>query len=96
MANIEVTNPSLNISVMRQTPTLAVSTNLAYVGSPTFTFNQASPSATWNITHSLDRYPAVSVVDSAGTVVIGEVQYIDSNNLIVRFSSAFAGKAYLN
>lgn len=97
MANIEVTNPSLNVSVTRQSPTLTVSSNVAYATlNPTFTFNQASASATWTVTHSLNRYPAVSIVDSAGTVVTGEVQYIDSNNVIVRFSSAFAGKAYLN
>jgi hypothetical protein len=44
----------------------------------------------------MDRHPAVSVVDSAGTVVFGEVTYDSANQITVRFSSGFAGKAYLN
>ena len=29
-------------------------------------------------------------------VIHGEVEYIDSNNVTLTFSAAFAGKAYLN
>lgn len=47
-------------------------------------------------THNLNAYPSVTVVDSAGTVVIGEVQYIDANTLVVRFLAPFSGKLYLN
>jgi hypothetical protein len=38
----------------------------------------------------------VTVVDSAETVVYGEIQYINKNNLRIIFSAEFAGKAYLN
>ena len=40
--------------------------------------------------------PSVSIVDSANTEVIGEVEHIDTNNLTIKFSAAFSGKAYLN
>lgn len=58
--------------------------------------NQLSSSDTWNICHNLDKFPSVSIVDSAGTLVIGEVRYVDSNNVILTFNNGFAGIAYLN
>ena len=62
----------------------------------TYTYIQTSPAQTWNIFHKLGRMPSVTVVDSAGTVVRGEVEYIDSNTIKVSFSGGFSGKAYLN
>jgi hypothetical protein len=41
-------------------------------------------------------FPSVEVVDSAGTLVIGDISYIDNNSLTVSFVAAFGGKAYLN
>ena len=61
-----------------------------------FTYTQSSASAVWNITHNLGKNPSVSVADSAGSLVVGEVDYINDNNLIITFISAFAGVAYLN
>ena len=50
----------------------------------------------WSIEHNLSRFPAVQVVDTAGSVVIGDIQYIDQNNITITFSAPFAGTAYLN
>lgn len=61
-----------------------------------YTHNQTTSSAEWRITHNLDKFPAVEVVDSAGTAVIGDVTYIDTNTVVVKFKSQFKGKAYLN
>jgi hypothetical protein len=58
--------------------------------------NQILSSEIWNINHNLDKYPSVTVVDSAETVVYGSIEYIDKNNLKIIFSAEFAGKAYLN
>ena len=58
--------------------------------------NQASVSAEWVITHNLGKYPSVSVVDSSGAEVIGEVEYLTDTQLKVKFSAPFSGKAYLN
>jgi hypothetical protein len=56
---------------------------------------QSSAATSWSITHALTGYPSVTVVDSAGTVVIGDVQYNSTTSITVTFQSAFAGKAYL-
>lgn len=61
-----------------------------------FVFNQSVPASTWNIEHGLEKYPSVTVVDSAGNEVVGDCEYIDDNNVVVTFSNAFSGKAYLN
>ena len=62
----------------------------------TFIFTQAVPSIVWNITHNLDKFPSVSVVNNNNIVINGEVTYIDKNNVQLNFSAGFAGKAYLN
>lgn len=56
---------------------------------------QASPSATWTINHTLGGYPSVMVVDSAATVVIGEVSYVSTAQVLVEFTAPFSGYAYL-
>ena len=61
-----------------------------------YVFIQSTPSATWNITHNLGKFPSVSVVDSANTVVYGDIDYINENSLTITFSAAFGGKAYMN
>jgi hypothetical protein len=61
-----------------------------------FAYTQQTPSATWTIVHNLNFHPNVTVVDSAGTIVEGEMSYVDRNNLILSFQSAFSGNAYLS
>lgn len=58
--------------------------------------DQPIASATWNITHNLNKFPAVTIVDTSGNEVEGEVNHTDNNNIIITFSAAFSGKAYLN
>ncbi len=72
------------------------SEELGIVCDKTFAYNQALSSNVWEIKHDLDKYPAVTVVDSGGSVVIGEIVYIDKNNVRITFTSAFSGKAYFN
>lgn len=64
--------------------------------STTFTFEQSVASDTWNVMHNLDKYPSVSIVDSGGNLVDGEVKYVTSNRILINFTSPFSGKAYLN
>jgi hypothetical protein len=57
---------------------------------------QGTASAVWNITHYLGWYPNVTVQDSGGSIVEGEISYTSSNALTVTFSGAFRGDAYLS
>ena len=62
----------------------------------TFEFTQGVPSTTWNIQHNLNKFPSITVIDTADTVVTWQYTYIDNNNVTLTFSAGFAGKAYLN
>jgi hypothetical protein len=57
---------------------------------------QGVPSNTWDITHGLGFYPNITTVDSAGTVLEGDLDYIDLNTIRVIFSTAFSGNAFLS
>lgn len=56
---------------------------------------QAAASSEWTITHTLGGKPSVTIVDSANTVVYGEVQYLSNSQVTVIFSAPFSGYAYL-
>jgi hypothetical protein len=71
------------------------------IGDITFIHNQNSSSNTWVITHNLNRFPSVTVVDSGDSIVMGTVVYNSNKQLTITFFSrgaalAFQGKAYLN
>ena len=61
-----------------------------------FTYDQGLPSIMWEINHNLNKFPSAVVVDSAGSVVVGDIQYIDSNNIKITFNASFSGSAYIN
>lgn len=71
---------------------------LSYAGTGdlSFTYVQGVASTTWNIQHNLGKFPSITVIDTANTVVTGEYTYDDINNVTLTFSAAFAGTAYLN
>lgn len=64
--------------------------------SETYVHNQMASSSVWEIEHNLGKFPSITIVDSAGTTVIGDVIYVSENLVQVKFSSEFAGKALLN
>lgn len=65
-------------------------------GDKHFTFQQNVADTTWNITHNLNKYPSVLVIDTGGSVVEGEIVLVDLNTIQLIFSSAFTGTVYLN
>lgn len=62
----------------------------------TYVHSQNTASNNWTINHNLGKYPAVSVVDSANSVVEGNVIYTSQNQCVVQFKNTFSGKAYCN
>lgn len=61
-----------------------------------YVHSQGVAALLWTVAHNLNRYPSVMVVDSAGTVVEGEVRYTSPNEIELEFGASFAGFAYLN
>ena len=53
-------------------------------------------SSVWTITHNLGEYPSVTVIDSGNTVVVGNIEYISSQQLRITFAASFSGCVFLN
>ena len=65
----------------------------------TYTHNQSSSggaATSWTITHNLNKFPSVTVIDTANSVIIGKIEYNSVNQITITFKSATNGKAYLN
>tara|TARA_R110002020_G_scaffold205751_2_gene410423 strand:- start:1813 stop:2163 length:351 start_codon:yes stop_codon:yes gene_type:complete len=77
---------------------LSTATGVAWTDQ-TYTHNQSSyggASTSWTITHNLNKFPSVTVIDTANSVIIGQIEYNSENQLTITFKSATNGKAYLN
>lgn len=65
--------------------------------STTYVHTQGTAAITWTITHNLNRYPSVTVVDVNNDVFIpSNIRYNSANQITVTFSVAESGKAFLN
>lgn len=62
----------------------------------TFVFEQGRASNEWVVIHTLNKYPSVVVVDSAGNEIEPSVEYNTKNKVTIRFNASFSGKAFLN
>lgn len=65
-------------------------------GDKNYVFDQTTSSSVWTINHTLNKFPSVSVVDSAGTEVFGQVDYISLSQITITFTAGFTGQAFLN
>lgn len=61
----------------------------------TYLHHQQQAAEVWVINHPLETYPAVVVIDSAGTEQVGDVTYPSTSQVIVTFAAGFAGIANL-
>jgi len=64
----------------------------------TYIHKQQVSSDEWLIKHDLEKYPSVSIVDTdePPRKVIGDVIYVNKNEVKLKFDTSFSGKAYLN
>lgn len=61
------------------------------------TYSQAfTASASVVVTHNLGKYPSVTVVDSAGDEVFGDVRHDSANQLTIDFAAPFSGVVHCN
>ena len=57
---------------------------------------QSLSSDTWEVEHNLGFYPNITTMDSAGTVVEGELQHLSKYRLRAIFSAPISGQAFLS
>ena len=64
-------------------------------GDVAYTHTQSISSATWTINHNLGFNPVAVVLDSAGTQCEGSITYPTVNQMVITFTGAFTGIAYV-
>ena len=64
-------------------------------GDVSYTHIQSVASNTWTVNHNLGFNPTAVVLDSAGTNCEGTFSYPTTNTLIITFTAAFTGTAYV-
>lgn len=89
--------PGSHITITQTAQGLVIDTDLSTLDpDKTYYHAQTTASDTWVISHNLNKYPAVSVIDSAGNEVEGEIIYNSINQITIMFKGAFKGSATLN
>ena len=61
-----------------------------------YEYEWVTPVQTITVTHNLGKKASVSVVDTANSEIICDVEYIDNNSVKLKFSAATRGTAYFN
>jgi hypothetical protein len=94
---VKITSPSNNdLLQYKSSSGLWENVSISSVADKNFVYTQSVPSSVWNINHLLNKKASIVIVDSGGTIVEGDVSYIDDNNITVSFAAAFTGKAFIN
>lgn len=96
--NVTVNEENFNVQLTEE------SVKVVHVGSvintgisdKNYVHEQSSPSASWEVTHNLNKRCSVTVVDSAGTVIICDVSYVSDNAVVLNFDASTSGRAYFN
>ena len=61
-----------------------------------FVFTQTDSSNTWVINHTLNKFPAVEIVDTANDKIVGDVTYNSLSQITITFVQSTTGKVFLN
>jgi hypothetical protein len=61
-----------------------------------YVHSQNSASKTWTVVHNLQKHPAVSITDSGGSLVVGNITYLSLDTVEITFNASFSGIAYFN
>ena|SRR5690606_6098032 len=65
-------------------------------GDKYFIYEKTTPSTIWLIDHPLNKKVSVTVTDSAGTVIEGQITLNTGTQVEIKFNAPFWGYAYLN
>ena len=59
-----------------------------------YTHSQIAPSDSWTVVHNLGKMPSVTIVDTAETVIYGDILFIDLNTIRIDLNYSISGKVY--
>lgn len=64
-----------------------------------YVHEQESSRNVWTVRHNMGKYPSVATYTcTSGSMsrIFGDVEYLDENTVVIRFSASVSGVAYLN
>jgi len=61
-----------------------------------YTHIQTVPASVWDVIFDLPYMPSVTIVDSAGSVVGGDILIVGPGHYQLHFTAPFSGSAYLS
>lgn len=59
-------------------------------------FHSFSGGSPFTITHSLNKYPSVTIMDSAGSEIYGDIQHINKNSFNITFNTNQSARVFVN
>jgi hypothetical protein len=68
----------------------------AFISDKNYIHYQIIEDLVWSVTHGLNKYPKIDIIDLNNRKIDGEIIYIDLNNLTVNFDVALSGKVICN
>ena len=100
---LKTTNISLGAGLVGSTnftqDTISVGLDYEYVQEQVrenYVHDQQVASSTWVVPHALNKFPSVSIVNTANQAVMGDITYNSLNQITITFTSQISGKAYIN
>lgn len=78
-------------------PSSSISTNNQNTGTDnTILFIQNTPTLSLNITHNLNKYPTIVLLDTSNSLVEGNISYPSLNRVSIVFDAEFTGKVSIS
>jgi hypothetical protein len=92
--NVDPLYPVVDTNFLPAVPQRVTSKQIVSLVS--YTHTQSAASAQWVVTHNLGFKPNVTVFDSAGDIVEGNIIHNSVNQLTLQFSAPMSGLAQLS
>lgn len=62
-------------------------------GGSQYVLNQTSAASQWNVDHNLGYIPHITIVMDDGTIVVADIDHLNTNQAIIVFPTPYTGKA---
>lgn len=69
---------------------------LIIVNDKNFVMQQLAPALVWSVPHNLGKRVSVQITDNSFNQIIGEVRWVNNNEVEITFTAPYVGWVYCN
>ena len=91
-----LSSDTADVVVNNQARTIAVNVDPDLFANKYYVYQTNQPMSDWDINHSLNKFPNITLVDNFNNVIMGTIRYIDLNHIHVSFTEPICGRAFLS